>query len=103
MNSFEFRIFASLRAPSIDQRRTKDQAHRAYALKHTVLRSTKMAGQNAGKGKATDARGTTVAAVPGRRAAGLGTWQNPRPPKLDTVRSSRATSSIMEDTTLPTP
>ncbi len=55
------------------------------------------------KGEATDARGTTVAAVPGRRAVGLGTQQNPRPTRLDSARSSRAMFFIMEDIMLPTP
>ncbi len=55
------------------------------------------------KGEAMDARGATVTAVPGRRAAKLGTQRNQRPPRLDSVRSSRATSFIMEDITLLTP
>ncbi len=55
------------------------------------------------KGKAINVRGAAVAAVPGRKATGLGTQQNPRQPRLDSARSSRATSSIMEDITLPTP
>jgi hypothetical protein len=55
------------------------------------------------KGEAMEARGATVAAVPGRRAVDLGSQQNPRPPRLDFARSLRATSSIMEDITLLTP
>ena len=54
------------------------------------------------KKKPTDAWGEMVVAVPRERAADLGTPRNPNQAKWDSARISRATSSNMEDTMLPT-
>ena len=50
----------------------------------------------------TDALGAMVEAMPGERALDLGTPRNLNQPKWDSARISRATSSNMEDKTLPT-
>jgi hypothetical protein len=66
----------------IDQRRTNNQAHRAYALECTVLRSTKMAGQNTGKGQGDGRVGRNGCSGPRQKGRGSGYSAKPKITKV---------------------
>ncbi len=66
----------------INQRRTNNQAHRAYALKRTVLRSTKMAGQNAGKGQGNGRAGHDGRSSARQKGRGSGYSAKPKTTKV---------------------
>jgi hypothetical protein len=66
----------------IDQRRTIDQAHCAYALEGTVLRSTIMAGQNEGKGQGDRCAGHDSRSGAGQKGRGSGYSAKPKTTKV---------------------
>jgi hypothetical protein len=77
-----FWIFAVLRTPLINQRRTNNQAHHVYALKRTVLRSTLMAGQNAGKGQGDGHAGRDGRSGAGQKGRRSGYSAKPKTTKV---------------------
>ncbi len=66
----------------IDQRRTNNQAHRGYTLKRTALRSTKMAGQNKGKGQGDRCAGCDGRSGAGQKGRGSGYLAKPKTTKV---------------------
>ncbi len=66
----------------INQRRTNNQAHYVYALEHTVLRSMKMAGQNAGKRQGNGRAGRNGRSGAGQKGRGSGYSAKPKTTKV---------------------
>ena len=58
-------------------KKTFNEAHQMNGVYDKMSGPTRMAGSNKDKGKATDALGAMVAAVPVVRAAGLGAQRDP--------------------------
>jgi hypothetical protein len=57
--------------------KTYNEAHQISSVYDKMSEPTRMAGSNKDKGKATDALGAMVTAVPVVRAAGLGAQRDP--------------------------